>query len=300
MTRPPAASPILGIGLMVLTVNLFVTMDAVAKYLSLFLPVLQIVWARNVFAIACTLPVLRGQRPGISLRSARPGLQLVRSGLLLASTFFFFSAIQHIPLADANAISFVSPLLVTALSVPFLGEQVGIRRWAAVVVGFVGALIIIRPGASGMQAASLLALGSSFCFAFYQIATRVLASSDNALTTALYSPLVGAIATSLVMPFVWVSPTPTQWAFLVTVGALGGLSHFVFIKAYEKAPPSMLAPFSYTQLIWSVTLGYILFDNLPDRWTLLGAATVVTSGLYTLYRESVRRRAVKASRASGT
>ncbi len=289
--RTPPTAPLVGIALMVLAVNLFVTMDAVAKHLSLFLPVLQIVWARNVFAIALTLPVmLHGQRPAVLLRSARPGLQLVRSGLLLASTFLFFSAIQHIPLADANAISFVSPLLVTALSVPFLGEKVGIRRWAAVVVGFVGALIIIRPGASGMQAASLLALGSSFCFAFYQIATRVLASSDSALTTALYSPVVGAVAASLVMPFAWVAPTPAQWAFLVLVGALGGLSHFVFIKAYEKAPPSMLAPFSYTQLIWSVTLGYIVFDNLPDRWTLLGAAIVVASGLYTLYRESVRRR----------
>ena len=293
--RPPAPAPLLGIGLMVLAVNLFVTMDAVAKHLSLVLPVLQIVWARNVFAIACTLPMLRGTRPAVLLRSARPGLQLVRSGLLLASTFFFFSAIQLIPLADANAISFFSPLLVTALSVPFLGEQVGIRRWAAIAVGLAGALVIIRPGASSMQAGSLLALGSCFCFAFYQIATRILASSDSALTTALYSPVVGAVATSLAMPFVWVPPSATEWPLLVLIGAIGGLSHFIFIKAYEKAPPSILAPFSYTQLIWSVTLGYVLFDNLPDRWTLLGAAIVVASGLYTLYRESVRRRAGTAT-----
>jgi drug/metabolite transporter (DMT)-like permease len=288
--RPAVHAPVVGIGLMVLAVNLFVTMDAIAKYLSAFVPVLQIVWARNVFAILCMLPALRGGRARSLLHSARPGLQLVRSALLLASTVFFFFAIRHIPLADANAIAFVSPLLVTALSVPLLGEQVGIRRWAAVTAGFIGAVIIIRPGSSSMDPASLLVLGSSSCFAFYQIATRILARSDSALTTALYSPVFGAVATSLLLPIFWVWPSPGQWALLVLVGIIGGLSHFIFIMAYERAPPPILAPFSYTQLIWSVTLGYLLFNNLPDGWTMVGAGIVVASGLYTLYRESVRRR----------
>jgi drug/metabolite transporter (DMT)-like permease len=291
------ADPLRGILLIVFAIFLFVVMDATAKYLSAFLPVLQIVWARNVFALVFALAILRRRNPLAMLRSNRPGLQLVRSFLLFASTWFFFAAIQAIPLADASSISFVAPLLVTALSVPLLGERVGPRRWAAVVVGFLGAMIIIRPGTGTLQLASLLPLGSATCFALYQIATRVLAASDHALTTTLYSPIVGAMATSALMPLLWIQPEPAQWGLLLLVGLIGGFSHFVLIKAYEYAPPSILAPFAYTNLVWSVSLGYLLFADLPDRWTALGAAIVVASGLYTFYREGVRRR--QAARGEG-
>jgi drug/metabolite transporter (DMT)-like permease len=284
------ADPLRGILLIVFAIFLFVVMDAAAKYLSALLPVLQIVWARNTFAIAFALVMLRKRNPVAMMRSTRPGLQLARSFLLFASTWFFFAAIQFIPLADASSISFVAPLMVTALSVPLLGERVGPRRWAAVVVGFVGALIIIRPGPGTMQIASLLPLGSASCFALYQIATRVLAASDHAYTTTLYSPVVGAVLTSALMPFLWVHPDAVEWGLLALVGAIGGFSHFILIKAYEFAPPSVLAPFAYTNLIWSVSIGYLLFADLPDRYTALGAAIVVASGLYTFYREGVRRR----------
>lgn len=282
--------PLRGIALIVFAIFLFVVMDATAKYLSAYLPVLQIVWARNVFAIVFTLVMLRRRDPIAMLRSRRPGLQLARSFLLFASTWFFFAAIQAIPLADASSISFVAPLMVTALSVPLLGERVGPRRWAAVAVGFVSAMIIIRPDPATLQVASLLPLGSATCFALYQIATRVLAGNDHAVTTTLYSPVVGAVFCSALMPLLWTRPDLLQWGLLLLVGALGGFSHFVLIKAYEYAPPSLLAPFAYTNLIWSVSFGFALFGDLPDRWTALGAAIVVASGLYTLYREGVRRR----------
>jgi len=287
--------PLRGIALIVFAIFLFVVMDATAKYLSAYLPVLQIVWARNVFAIGFTLLMLGRRDPVAMLRSRRPGLQFVRSILMFGSTWLFFAAIHVIPLADASSISFVAPLMVTALSVPLLGERVGPRRWAAVVVGFVGAMIIIRPNPATMQLAALLPLGSASCFALYQIATRVLAGQDHAVTTTLYAPVVGAVFCSALMPFLWVSPDPLHWGLLLMVGALGGFSHFVLVKAYEHAPPSLLAPFAYTNLIWSVSLGYMLWGDLPDRWTALGAAIVVASGLYTLYREGVRRR--QAARA---
>lgn len=289
MSQVPA-DPLRGIFLIVFTIFLFVVMDATAKLLTASVPVLQIVWARNALAFAFTLVLLRRRNPLAVMRSARPGLQLVRSFLLFASTWFFFEAIKYIPLATASSISFVSPLMVTALSVPLLGERVGPRRWAAVVVGFIGALIIIRPGPGSAHIAALLPLGSASCFALYQIATRVLASSDHAYTTTLYSPLVGAVLTSAAMPLAWADPSPMQWGMLALVGAIGGFSHFLLIKAYELAPPSVLSPFAYTNLIWTVSIGYLVFGDLPDRWTWLGAAVIVASGLYTLYREGVRRR----------
>ena len=282
--------PIRGILLIMSAIALFVVMDASAKYLSHYLPVMQIVWARNTFAFLFMALMLRRHRPIAMLRSASPKLQAVRSVLLFLSTYFFFAAIHYIPLADASSISFVTPLMVTALSVPILGEKVGIRRWAAIAVGFMGALIIIRPGPGLLQSAAILPLGSAFCFAFYQLATRVLATRDHAYTTTLWSPVVGAMLTSAMMPFLWHHPTLPQWGLLLLIGAIGGFSHFVLIKAYEYAAPSVLAPFAYTNLIWSVSIGFLVFGDLPDRYTALGASIIVASGLYTLYRERVRKR----------
>lgn len=287
--------PIRGILLVMTAIALFVVMDANAKYLSHYLPVMQIVWARNTFALVFLVLMLRRHRPVQLLRSTSPKLQIVRSLLLFASTYFFFAAIHYIPLADASSISFVTPLMVTALSVPFLGEKVGIRRWTAIAVGFVGALIVIRPGPGLLHSASVLPLLSATCFAFYQIATRILATRDHAYTTSLWSPILGALIASAMMPFLWQPPTWQQWGLMLLIGSLGGFSHFVFIRAYENAPPSVLAPFAYTNLIWSVSIGYLVFGDLPDRYTALGAAIIVASGLYTIYREQVRRREAQAS-----
>ena len=289
--------PVRGILLIMTAIALFVVMDANAKYLSHYLPVIQIVWARNTFALLFLCIMLRRHHPLLLLRTTSPKLQIVRSLLLFGSTWFFFAAIHYIPLADASSISFVTPLMVTALSVPFLGEKVGVRRWTAIAVGFVGALIVIRPGPGLLQSAAVLPLLSATCFAFYQIATRILATRDHAYTTSLWSPLVGALVTSAMMPFLWHPPTLQQWPLLLLIGAIGGFSHFVFIRAYEYAPPSALAPFAYTNLIWTVSIGYLVFGDLPDRYTALGAAIIVASGLYTLYREQVRRREARQASA---
>lgn len=291
MTAPALvpANALRGIALMLLAMFIFVLIDAVAKYLSATLPVMQIVWARSVFALLFTLLLLRGRGFGTLMATRRPGLQLTRSGFQFASTIIFFTALKYIPLADAIAIAFVSPLIITALSVPMLGEKVGIRRWMAVIVGFLGVLVIIRPGIGAMEWAMLLPLGMACTSALYQINTRSLAQTDHPITTLWYTALTGSVIATAFMPFVWVPPSPKDWALMVLLGALGTIGHFMLINAYARASASVLAPFVYTQFIWSIVVGYILFANLPDGFTWLGAAIVSASGIYTAYRERIRR-----------
>lgn len=286
----PAASPVRGIALMMSAFFMFVAMDAVAKYLTATLPLMQIVWARNVFALVFALALARGRAPLAMVAQSRPVLQLARSGLLFLSTLFFFGAIKYIPLADATSIGFVTPLLVVVLAIPFLGEKVGIRRWAAVFVGMAGALIVIRPGFGTMQTAALLPLGSALCFSLYQIATRVLAASDPPMVTMIYSPVVGAVIATAFLPWMWEWPDAQGWVLLVLIGVIGCVGHLLMIQAYTFAPASLLSPFAYTQLVWSVAFGYAVFGDLPDRYTVLGAAIIAGSGLYTLYRESLKRK----------
>ena len=214
---------------------LFVALDTVAKYMSQSYPVLQVVWARYFFHILI-LGIVLAPRLARVLRTRRLGAQVVRSIFLLGATGFFFSAISFMPLASASAIMFVSPLLVTALSMPLLGERVGPHRWTSVAVGFLGAIVIIRPGSAAMEPAALLALGGACCYALYQITTRRLAGVDPPLTTLAYSASVGALVSSSAVPFVWVAPAPADWLGLAVLGVLGGVGHFTLIKAFENAP----------------------------------------------------------------
>ena len=283
-----SASPGRGILWMLLTMALFVGLDTVAKYMSQSLPVLQLVWARNLFHILIMGVFIAPRLPAI-LRTQRPGLQVLRSMLLLSATGFFFSAISFMPLATANAIMFVAPILVTALSMPLLGERVGPHRWGSVVVGFLGALVIIRPGTEAMDPAALLALGAAASYALYQIITRRLSGVDAPLTTLVYSASVGAVVTSLAVPTVWVTPAPADWLGLVMLGVFGVLGHFTLIKAYEHAPAATLAPFGYSNLIWATLAGFVIFGDLPDRWTVVGAIIIAASGLYIVHRERVRK-----------
>jgi drug/metabolite transporter (DMT)-like permease len=295
MTAPdPAPAPIQGgvlrgILLMLSAMFMFVMIDAVAKYLAKDLPVMQIVWARSVFALLLTPLLLRGRRLSSLMATRRPGVQLLRSGFQFVSTIIFFTALKYIPLADAIAIAFVSPLIITALSVPMLGEKVGVRRWLAVVVGFLGVLVIIRPGMGTMEWAMLLPLGMATTSALYQICTRSLAQTDSPVVTLWYTALTGSVVATLVMPFVWTWPGPWEWALMVLLGAFGTIGHYLLIHAYARAPAAVLAPFVYTQFIWSIGVGFLLFANLPDGFTWLGAAIVSMSGVYTAYRERVRR-----------
>ena len=289
MTTP--ARPVLaGILLIIAAGILFTVMDATAKYLSQRLPLVEVAWGRYLFH-AVTLPFLVARSGGLAtLRSNRLGLQLWRSVYLLASTVIFWVALRYIPLADATAISFVGPLMLTALSVPFLKEKVGPRRWAAVGVGFLGALIIIRPGPAMVQPAALLPLASSAAFAAYAICTRILSRYDHWTTTLIWSASVGLVLLSLMVPFVWQTPDLAGWIGLAFLGLVGSLAHLLLILAYARAPASTLAPLSYLQLIWSTTVGFLLFGTFPDSWTLAGGAVVAASGLYVIHRERLRRR----------
>ncbi|MDP6344389.1 MAG: DMT family transporter [Alphaproteobacteria bacterium] len=278
-----------GILLMLAAILMFSVMDLLAKYLAQSLPVVQVAWARY-FGHFIIMAVLFWPRRGPSLlHTRRPGLQWLRSLLLLMCTVVFFLAISYMPLADAVAITFVSPLMVTALSVPLLGEAVGGRRWTAVAVGFIGAMVIVRPGLGVMHWASWLVLVMALGFALYQITTRMLSRTDDPITTLFYSALVGTGCLSLVVPFQWrMPPEPVHWLMMVGLGLLGGLGHYALIKAHESAPVAVLAPLTYTALLWNVLFGFVVFGDLPDRWTLIGAAVLIATGIYILYREGLR------------
>jgi drug/metabolite transporter (DMT)-like permease len=267
--------------------GLFVSADATAKLLTRTYPVVEITWGRFLFHLLLLVPLvlLRG---GAVVRSRRLGLQLTRSMFQVGSTAFFFAAIAILPLATATTISFAQPLLLTVLSIPLLGEKVGVRRWAAVLVGFVGVVIIIRPTGI-VQWAALLPLATAAFSAVYQIVTRIVARIDPVETSLFYTGVGGFVLTSLALPFAWQAPDATGWLLMALMGALSAAGHYCIIHAYQRVPASILAPFTFTQLLWATGFGYVLFGDLPDLWTLVGALVIVGSGLYVFYRESVRR-----------
>ena len=276
-----------GIYWMVLATVLFVCLDTTAKYLTQHYPVPQVVWARFAFHLLFVV-VLLGRRIQHVVASRRLGLQIVRSLFMLGANAFFFLGVRTLPLVDASSILFVAPLVVTALSVPLLGERVGPRRWAAVLVGFVGAMIIIRPGPGIFQSAAVLPLMAAFSFSLYQITTRVLSHSDATMTTLLYTAVAGAVLTTAVLPWHWARPDALGWLLMVLAGVFGALGQLALIKAIERAPLGVIAPFNYLTLAWATVLGFTFFGDLPDAHTVAGAAVIVASGLYVLHRERVR------------
>lgn len=285
-----------GILLMSCAVSMFPFINASAKYLSASYPITQIVWARFaghlVFVVLAFYPRLRGRL----FHTVRPVVQIARSMLLLGATTLFVSAIGRLPLATASAIGFASPFIVTALSVPVLRERVGPRRWTAVIIGFVGVLIIIRPGADFTNWATVLVLGSASCYAVYQVLTRLIAPHDRPETGIVYAALVGTVAMSVLAPFDWRLPgTPLDWLLFGCLGFFGGFGHYFVIKAYRFGPAAVIAPFSYGELIGTTILGYYVFGNFPDAWTWLGAAIIISCGAYIAYREGVRRRLATAT-----
>ena len=260
-------------------------MDASAKLLSNEMPLLMVVWGRYLFNfIFIALFFFRGD-PRDLVRTKRFNLQILRSFLGLSATFTFWGALVFLSLADCVAIAFISPLLVTALSVPLLGEKVGVHRWGAVIMGFIGVMIIIRPGMGIVHWAVILPLITALFWANYQITTRILSRTDSALTTLFYTAAGGLFFTTFAVWLVWVTPTFKQWFILAWLGFLGTMGHYLLIKAFELAPASMLAPFSYTSILWSILLGYVLFGNFPDEWTIAGVVIIVSSGLYIIQRE---------------
>lgn len=277
-------TPAAGIAWALAATFLFVSLDAVAKWLTQSYPVEQVIWARfavhMVFALILLAPSGRA-----GLHSNRLGLQILRSLFMLGANAFFFFALRSIALVNATAVMFVGPLIVTALSVPFLGERVGPRRWAAVLVGFCGAMVIVQPGAEVVHPATALPLAAALCFSGYQICTRILSRHDGAYTTLAYTAVSGTVVTSAIVPIHWVSPDALGWTALIATGALGAAGQLALIRALAAAPVATVSPFMYTSLVWATLFGYVGFGDLPEAHTLLGAAIVVASGLYVLHRE---------------
>ena len=189
----------------------------------------------------------------------------------------------------------LAPIFVTALSWPILKEYVGPRRWTGILIGFVGAMIIIRPGSGSVDTALMFPLGAAILYSLYQISTRMLRHADSVMTTLLYSALIGTVITTITVPFFWITPGLTDWALMVGLGVFGGLGHFALIKAYSVAQAATVAPFSYSNMIWSISYGYLFFGDWPDNWTLIGAGVIIASGLYIFFREQTRRKLQEAS-----
>jgi drug/metabolite transporter (DMT)-like permease len=285
------ASRLTGIALMCGAVACFAMLDTTAKYLNLYMSTLQVVWARYTGAFLFPFIVSNPwTRPGLT-RTNRPALQIARSVLLLASTLCNFLALRYLQLAEAIALVFSTPFFVAALSGPVLGEWVHWRRWTAIAVGFLGVLVVTRPGAGSFQPAALLSLTAALCYALYSIATRVLARTDSNVTTLFYSNIVGALALLPVVPFVWTTPSdPLVIALMVATGAMGSFGHYLLIAAHRLAPAAVLSPFIYTEIVLVTATGFLVFGDVPNRSTLTGAAIVVASGLYILHRERAVRR----------
>ena len=266
---------------------LFIGLDVIAKYMTLHYPIVQVTWAR--FALpAVLLPIFIGQRLVPMLKTKRPGLQILRASLMIVTTGCLFFALRHVPLADVNAIGFINPLIVTGLSMLLLGEPVTGRQWIAVAAGFLGALIIIRPGTGVMHPAVFVVLVSASVRGLYHVATRYLARADAPMTTLLYTILVAGAGTSLVVPFFWVQPDFEGWVMIAAMGIFNGLGTYTVIRAFTAAPAATISPFNYLNLIWATLFGFLVFGDLPDLWTVLGACVIAGSGLYVLYNEMRR------------
>lgn len=288
---PTDSSPALAIALILVTGFVLSGMDATAKYLSLDVSIVMILWGRYFFHSALTFAIYAGTTRSFDfLRARRPGLQLIRAAALFGATSTMYVAITKMQLADASAIQFLAPVLVTALSGLVLGEYVGPRRWAGVFFGFIGVLLVARPGSGVLGWAALLPLATACQLAVYMMMTRIIRTKDNPAATTFYSTAVGALVLSVIIPFHWQPLTPTQWGLMATMGTAGAIGHFMLVKAFHSAEASMLAPFTYSQVLGAIIWGFLVFGDVPSSWTFAGAGVVVTSGLYVWYRETRARR----------
>lgn len=294
---PETDRPARGIAWMLVTIFWFITLDALAKQALQVLPTVEVVWARFMFHMLLVGAVTGFTVPNV-MRSGHIKLQLLRSGLLLTTTTLFFLGLRTTPLATTATIMFLAPIIVTALSATMLGEPVGPRRWAGVLIGFAGAVIVTRPGIGGMMPdpGMLLILAAAFTNALYQLTTRKLRIYDDPMTTLFYTAVAGAVLVSFAVPSVWQTPTAMQWLMLVAIGLSGAIGHLCLIRAFHAAPAATVVPFSYSSLLWASAYGFVLFSELPDRWTLTGAALIISSGLYIFHRE--RQKAAAAASAA--
>lgn len=275
---------LMGIGLYVLAIFCFCSMDVVGKLLLERHDPLMVVWARyasqGFWAVVLMAPWLR-----TALRTSQPGMQVLRALMPFGTSLAFFYAVQHMQLAEAVAVFEVCPLIITILAYFVLGEKIGPRRWTGVAIGMVGALIIIRPGTEVFTAVSLLPMLGALCFAGYAILTRKMGSGESHWTSFLYTALIGAAVASCFVPFHWSTPDLADAAVMSVFGVLGGAGHVLMTLALRHTPASVAAPFNYTGLVWAAMWGFVVFGEFPDAWTWAGAAVIVGAGLYVWWRE---------------
>lgn len=277
---------LMGILLIVGAVACFALLDATAKFASLSVPTLEVVWFRFATHLVLTLLVFKVWKRRDLLKTDRPYLHIIRGLFLLATTVFNFLALRHLQLAEAVSIMFAGPLLVTALAGPMLGEWAGPRRWAAILVGFLGVLVVTRPGLGGLHWAVIYSVAAMTCYAFYALLTRMLTETDSVQGMLIISAAVATLALTPVALIDWqMPPDALTWGLLLLTGVFGGFGHWLLIKAHADVPAPVLAPFFYTQIVWMVGLGYLVFADIPGPTTLIGASIVIASGLYLLYRE---------------
>lgn len=277
---------------------IFSAVDTQAKFLTETLHPIQIVWSRQLGLFLGVLVLLAVRGTGI-LRTAHPWMQIARGGMAAFSATLFIIGVSFVPLADAVSVAFVAPFFVTLMGGLVLREPVGVRRWAAVTIGFIGTLIVIRPGAGVIHPAVVFVLMAAGLFALRQIVSRMLSDSDRTVTTVAYTGLVGSLALSVPLPFVWTWPASTlELVLLVSIAVMAGLAEFLVIKALEVGQAVVVAPVQYTMLIWGTMYGYLVFHQLPDLWTCVGAAIIVATGLYTLHRERLASRQRRAEAAA--
>ncbi len=284
-----ADRPFRGVALILASTIFLGASDVIAKYLSATLPSIEIAWIRFLVFALIMVPAMLPGSPLFALRTGRPDLQAMRGVALLLSSLFFISGLRFLPIAEASATGFVAPLFVTALSIVFLGESVGVRRWLATAVGLIGVLIILRPGSSAFHPAAFFPIVSALAWACTLIMTRMMSGREHAITTMTWSSIVGVCVLSALVPFVWVAPSWHDILFGVLIGVASTAGQWIVVLAFRYADASVLAPFSYTQLVWVSLLGFVVFGEVPDVWTVTGAAFIVASGLYTAHRERIRQ-----------
>jgi drug/metabolite transporter (DMT)-like permease len=266
------------------------SMDALGKYLGETYPIAQIVFVRALLGLPFLVLLARLSHAGIGqLRTARPYLHAVRALLAAAGVFSFYTALRFMPLAEVTAIAFAAPLIVTALSAPLLGEPVGWRRWAGVLAGFAGVLIVVQPGTAAFQWAGLVALLAAACYALMLMTARKYAASESALSLVVWSTLGTALLTGVVTPFQWVPPATADLPWFLAIGVLGGLTMLLLTRAFQLAPAAVVAPFDYTAMLWAVGYGWLVWRDVPAPTTWLGSAVIVAAGLYVMHREGRRR-----------
>ncbi len=275
----------IGILLVCGTTLCFAGLDTVAKYLTREYHPLQVVWGRYFFQAVLILPFIwrRGLRR--SFATKRPKLQIGRAILISLITFMFFTTLRYLPMVDAQAISFTMPLILTAIAFFFLGEKVGPRRWAAIAIGFLGVLLIIRPTGDSMHWAAILCLGCALLNACFHLMTRALARHDSPEVGIAYAGFVGTAIFTLTVPSVWQTPDAAAFALLASMGVLGALGHYWLSQAYIYARASVIAPYVYVQMVWVALFGFTLFGDVPETSTVLGTAVVIAAGIYIFYRE---------------